>query len=315
MSSSRENDIRSLRILLRRLKHAAPGVATAAVHGLVPEIVNPALREEELTFSETPDAEAFWLPAAPVIPSSSAKTIAIVSPAIDETPLPFLLAKRTARRYASLKDWVAGWFGHETTPGRLASKILVSPAVGDRGCRVAWKGMQEAIFVRDPATVPPAESQWKDHAVTMFGVGYFPVMPATLASALMVPPALAIYLLFGPSIFFALSILLAIAATILGVALEKWAMSAFLADDPREFVLDEVAGMALAWAFLPWGAGWGGIVLAFFMFRIFDIFKWGVHWVETLPIPGKIVWDDLLAGLYAGLASLGILAACSALLR
>jgi phosphatidylglycerophosphatase A len=56
--------------------------------------------------------------------------------------------------------------------------------------------------------------------------------------------------------------------------------------------------MALALAVA--GPGLWIIVAAFFAFRFFDIFKPGIHWIEERGWPGTIVWDDLLAGLYAG---------------
>jgi phosphatidylglycerophosphatase A len=71
-----------------------------------------------------------------------------------------------------------------------------------------------------------------------------------------------------------------------------------VAEDPREVVLDEVAGMAVALA-LAGSGGWA-IAAAFFAFRFFDIFKIGVRWVEKRGWPGSIVWDDLIAGVYAG---------------
>jgi phosphatidylglycerophosphatase A len=128
-------------------------------------------------------------------------------------------------------------------------------------------------------------------------------MPATLASALMVPPALLIHHYCGGQIFQWIAVAVAILSTLASVLLEGWAGRRFLAEDPREFVLDEVAGMAVTWAMLPPGSPIWLIGVGFLFFRIFDIFKWGVHWVEGLPIRGKIVWDDVLAGVYAGLAT------------
>jgi phosphatidylglycerophosphatase A len=81
--------------------------------------------------------------------------------------------------------------------------------------------------------------------------------------------------------------------------LEGWARKHYFAEDPREVVLDEVAGMSLA--LLIAGPGLGVIIAAFFAFRFFDIFKFGIHWIEKRRIHGTIVWDDLLAGIYAGL--------------
>ena len=107
----------------------------------------------------------------------------------------------------------------------------------------------------------------------------------------------------GGEIFWWLCIAVAIAATAAGVALERWAQQHFFAEDPREFVLDEVAGQALAWAFIAPSAPWWMLIAGFLLFRIFDIWKLGVGWIERLHVPGTIVWDDLLAGVCAGLLS------------
>jgi phosphatidylglycerophosphatase A len=87
-------------------------------------------------------------------------------------------------------------------------------------------------------------------------------------------------------------------ASLVCALLEKWAHRHYLAEDPREVVLDEVAGMALALAIA--GPGFWTVAAAFFAFRFFDIFKPGIHWIEERGWPGTIVWDDLLAGVYAG---------------
>lgn len=308
-----------MRALLRRLKRAAPDIRSVAWCGAHAEDAAAALPEEGLEPAESgkADAEVHWVEnGIPENAGSSARAIVIVARRNAFAPLPVLLHQKSAVRYLPLRDWVRGWFPSGSALGETAARLLVSPAVGDRPCRVRLPGWQEGIYVREGARVSRSFLSGCNFAfVTFCGVGLFPLMPATLASALLVPPALAVYYLGGQQAFFFTAIFVAVAATVLGVLLEKWAMRWFLSDDPREFVLDEVAGMALAWAMLPANAGWPGILLAFFLFRIFDIFKWGVHWVEGLPVAGKIVWDDLLAGLYAGLLSWAAVSGWNFLLR
>ena len=70
--------------------------------------------------------------------------------------------------------------------------------------------------------------------------------------------------------------------------------------DPGEVVIDELAGVWIA--LLPLGAGqwsWAGLVWAFALFRLFDIWKpWPVHASESwLPAGWGIMLDDILAGL------------------
>ncbi len=80
--------------------------------------------------------------------------------------------------------------------------------------------------------------------------------------------------------------------------------SAFQADetrkDPSWFVLDEVAGMMTAILLVP--QTWPGLLMAFGLFRLFDIWKpWPVRVAERLPGGWGIMADDLVAGLLAGI--------------
>jgi phosphatidylglycerophosphatase A len=71
-------------------------------------------------------------------------------------------------------------------------------------------------------------------------------------------------------------------------------------EDPGWIVVDEVAGMLVALAALPAGAGWRGAVLAFLLFRAFDILKpWPVSWADRLHGATGVMLDDILAGAIA----------------
>jgi phosphatidylglycerophosphatase A len=71
-------------------------------------------------------------------------------------------------------------------------------------------------------------------------------------------------------------------------------------DDHSSIVIDEVAGILVALAFVP------HTVLAYFgafvLFRLFDIWKpWPISWVDQNIKGGfGILLDDLIAGLFAG---------------
>ena len=71
--------------------------------------------------------------------------------------------------------------------------------------------------------------------------------------------------------------------------------------DPGWVVIDEVAGQWLALAFAPL-TPWG-VLAAFALFRLFDIWKpWPVSWADReLGGAGSIMLDDMLAGAYAAL--------------
>ncbi|MFA5794538.1 MAG: phosphatidylglycerophosphatase A [Candidatus Brocadiia bacterium] len=91
---------------------------------------------------------------------------------------------------------------------------------------------------------------------------------------------------------------LAIIYTITSFLLEPWAQRYFNQSDPRAFIIDEWAGYFVSMLFLP--AGFYYAIIGFCAFRVFDIVKpFPIKRLEK--IRGGIVWDDLLAGVYANL--------------
>ncbi len=79
-------------------------------------------------------------------------------------------------------------------------------------------------------------------------------------------------------------------------------------EDPQRVVIDEVAGVLIAMAFVR-GNGPYAMVAAFVLFRLFDITKPGpIGAAENAkPVGFGIMADDLLAGLLAGvIARLGV---------
>ncbi|WP_424811713.1 phosphatidylglycerophosphatase A family protein [Roseococcus sp. YIM B11640] len=86
-----------------------------------------------------------------------------------------------------------------------------------------------------------------------------------------------------------------------------WALTRLpeAAEDPGWVVVDEAAGQSLALAAA--GASWLGVVLAFLLFRAFDILKPGpVGWADRQHGPFGVMADDVVAGALAALALLGI---------
>jgi phosphatidylglycerophosphatase A len=68
--------------------------------------------------------------------------------------------------------------------------------------------------------------------------------------------------------------------------------------DPGVIVIDEVAGMMVAVLFLPRTPG--VLVCAFFLFRLFDIWKpFPAYESQALRGGVGVVVDDLIAGVYA----------------
>jgi phosphatidylglycerophosphatase A len=145
------------------------------------------------------------------------------------------------------------------------------------------------------------------YAATVFGIGRSPFMPGTVASAIALPVAWIVLKYLGPVALFSLSFAVA--------AIGTWACDVYVRateeTDPSECVIDEVAGQFLACALAPLSLY--GFILAFALFRLFDISKlWPISEAEKLRGGLGIVADDMVAGLLAGLivavvASLGLI--------
>ncbi len=187
---------------------------------------------------------------------------------------------------------------------RFLRQTGISKVVGARLCGLKDRENSLEVLVRQGTAVtlsPAPADALRDACMSVCGVGHLPLFGANFASLATVLIAALVFWLFG-SLPMVLTILAALLlATTLGVAFERWSAGYYLAEDAREVVLDEVAGMALTLFFLPYNPHWLWFFVAFLLFRFFDIFKFGVHWVEETNWLGTIVWDDLLAGLYAGL--------------
>ena len=138
---------------------------------------------------------------------------------------------------------------------------------------------------------------------TVGGIGFSKFAPGTMGSLAAILPAwvlLASYGTLGP---------LTLAAVVFGIG--YWASDIYVlvgrVDDPKEIVIDEVAGQTLTIAFLPATSHPLWIVAAFVAFRFFDILKpWPVNLAERRLQDGLgVMADDIVAALYAGLVLLG----------
>ena len=132
-----------------------------------------------------------------------------------------------------------------------------------------------------------------------FGVGYLPVAPGTAGSLLGVGYW---WLLThsNPWIHW----LAFIAVLVFAVWCAGEAAEALRRPDPACVVIDEIAVMPLVLAGI--GVVWWEIALAFGLFRLFDIWKpWPVRQAQVLTGGLGIVMDDLLAAVYACVATHG----------
>ena len=145
-------------------------------------------------------------------------------------------------------------------------------------------------------------------AASLFGIGYIPYAPGTVASAVAAPLAMLLGFHGGGIAILAA----ALVAFVAGVIACEGHVRATGREDPSECVIDELAGQWLACAFALFGFGgllptaqtpWLPFLLAFLLFRLFDIIKpWPVSWADRSIAGGLgVMADDMLAGLMAGL--------------
>lgn len=110
---------------------------------------------------------------------------------------------------------------------------------------------------------------WIAYLVTWFGAGYAPKMSGTFGSIAAIAPAYFLREYLGGYALFALSWLI----FVIGV----WATQKYLSEigdskaDPKEVVIDEVAGVWLTLSLLPHDL-WG-YLFGFLLFRLYDITK------------------------------------------
>jgi len=149
------------------------------------------------------------------------------------------------------------------------------------------------------------------------GIGLLRGAPGTYASLL---SAVIFYVLWravpdlaGPLVIGLTAIVWIAAALCYARAVED-----FGAADPRAYVLDEVVGQWITFLFIPSlcllpGAqtveplppltAAGYVAVAFFLFRAFDVSKvFPIRKIEDLPGHWGVILDDVLAGVFAGIA-------------
>jgi phosphatidylglycerophosphatase A len=126
---------------------------------------------------------------------------------------------------------------------------------------------------------------------TFFYLGKLPFVPGTWGSL----GALLLWLLLPVAFSIHLSVIVIL--FVLGVYSSN-KMAKYLDDhDPSEVVIDEVVGMGISLFMLPHSLGF--YLLAFILFRIFDIVKpWFIYRIQNLSGGWGIMLDDVLAGLF-----------------
>ncbi len=139
---------------------------------------------------------------------------------------------------------------------------------------------------------------------TWFGAGLVPIAPGTCGSLGAIPFAYIASVYAGPIVLIVGIVSLFLVGTWASNEVEKSSQK----KDPGFIVVDEVVGQWIALLPLPCLYArlssyfiFATIVLGFFTFRIFDIWKpWPIRHIEK-KIPGGlgIMLDDVMAGIYA----------------
>lgn len=149
-----------------------------------------------------------------------------------------------------------------------------------------------------PSPGPRTRSAWL--LATFFGAGHLRPGPGTYGSA----AAVVLWLVAGWALHHntsELTIFTAIATvlvTALGIPASTRVAREAGREDPGFVVVDEVAGQWVALLLLP--PIWPNALLAFVLFRFFDILKpWPIRRFEALPEGTGIMADDLVAGALA----------------
>ncbi len=132
---------------------------------------------------------------------------------------------------------------------------------------------------------------------TFFGIGYIGKGSGTIAALVtcIFIYACITYNIYSNGVALAVSLLVFIIGALSATQVEKiWEK------DSKRIVIDEVFGMLVSLLFLP--VSLITIVIAFILFRFFDIVKpLGIKKAELLPDGWGVMADDLVAGIYANI--------------
>lgn len=149
----------------------------------------------------------------------------------------------------------------------------------------------------------------KDWFLSLLYSGYSPKAPGTIGSALAL-------VLGMPIVYFSQETIFLLAIFIGLIAIKQINIYEELthSHDDKSIVIDELVGMWIAMAFI--GFGTWELIIAFILFRIFDIYKPSLIGRIDKKIKGGlgVIGDDALAGIFAGIMGMLIFEGYSKLL-
>ena len=131
---------------------------------------------------------------------------------------------------------------------------------------------------------------------TLFGIGFLPYAPGTIASALTV----FFWYLFIQFFSVYTFIIFVLIIIIISINLVNLYLENHSSNDPSEVVIDEFIGQSLPLMFLSQNSELFEMIFAFVCFRIFDIYKiFPVNLAERIKGSYGIIIDDVIAGIYS----------------
>lgn len=150
---------------------------------------------------------------------------------------------------------------------------------------------------------PDRPGFWPVFIGTGFGSGFSPFAPGTAGAAV----ALLIWIVLGSFLSFGMLLLATAMLVAVFMLLGIWAgnvLERYWGEDPSKVVVDEMVGVWISLLAVPSG-GYMYPLLAFALFRLFDIFKpLGIRKMERFGGGLGIMMDDVLAGFYGAVVIL-----------
>jgi phosphatidylglycerophosphatase A len=125
-------------------------------------------------------------------------------------------------------------------------------------------------------------------------IGYAPMAPGTFGSLAALP--LCLLMAFFDHLTGAVALL---ALTAVSIWIAHSAQKVIGRNDPKQVVIDEICGMAIALFALPFEPFF--VITGFALFRLFDILKpFPIRWIDKKISGGLgIMLDDIIAGIFA----------------
>lgn len=134
---------------------------------------------------------------------------------------------------------------------------------------------------------------------TSFGAGFLPVAPGTWGALVAIALWIPLYIWASPSA----TVIITISAALLYFVVGTWASNVaekYWGKDPVVACADETVGQWIALIPVTSLCPWWEILIAFVLFRFFDIYKpLGIRSMEKLPGGFGMMADDILAGIYS----------------